>query len=430
MKYYSLKNSNISLAFNQALKKGLSADKGLYFPKKIPKLSEAFFQKINKMTDSDIAFETIKLYVGKSIKKSSLLEIVRDTLNFNFPLVKLSKNIYTLELFHGPTLAFKDVGARFMSRCLSYSLKKDEKITVLVATSGDTGGAVANGFMDIDNIDVVVLYPKNKVSDLQERQFTTLGKNIKAISVDGTFDDCQRFVKDAFMDIEINNYLNLTSANSINIARWIPQMFYYFISYKKLSELNKKLVFSVPSGNFGNLCSGILAKKMGLPIDHFIASTNINDVVPKYINTGVYTPRASQETISNAMDVGNPSNFVRIEEIFNNNYKEIVKNISGYKFSDTETRDAISCLYNSFGYVSEPHAAIAYLGLKKFLKQKSSDFLGVFLGTAHPIKFKDVVEKETKSTIKFPNQLEGIFSKSKEVVEIKKFQEFKSLLMS
>ena len=430
MKYYSLKNTKISLTFSQALKKGLSKDKGLFFPKTIPKLPKSFFQKIMKMSINDIALEIIKPYVGKSIDENTLLKIIESTLNFNFPLIKLSKNIYTLELFHGPTLAFKDVGARFMSRCLSHTLKNDERITVLVATSGDTGGAVANGFMDMEGIDVVVLYPKNKVSDLQERQFTTLGKNIKAISVDGTFDDCQRFVKDAFTDFQINNYLNLTSANSINIARWLPQMFYYFICYKSLLKLNKKLIFSVPSGNFGNLCSGILAKKMGLPIDHFIASTNINDVVPKYLDTGVYSPKASQETISNAMDVGDPSNFIRIEKIFNNNYKELIKNISGYKFSDFQTRNAISSLYHSLNYTTEPHGAVAYLGLKKFMENKNSDYLGVFLGTAHPIKFREVVEKETKTIIKLPHQLKGILSKKKKALNVKNFQEFKSILLN
>lgn len=430
MNYYSLKNTKISLTFSQALKKGLSEDKGLFFPKAIPKLPKSFFQKIMKMSINDIALEIIKPYIGESIDKKTLLRIIEDTLNFNFPLIKLSKNIYTLELFHGPTLSFKDVGSRFMSRCLSHTLKNDERITVLVATSGDTGGAVANGFMDIEGIDVVVLYPKNKVSDLQERQFTTLGKNIKAISVDGTFDDCQRFVKDAFTDFQINNYLNLTSANSINIARWLPQMFYYFICYKKLSKLNKKLIFSVPSGNFGNLCSGILAKKMGLPIDHFIASTNINDVVPKYLNTGVYSPKASEETISNAMDVGDPSNFIRIEKIFNNNYKELIKNISGYKFSDLQTRNAISSLYHLFDYTTEPHGAIAYLGLKKFIENKNSDYLGLFLGTAHPIKFRKVVENETKTIIKIPPQLKGILSKKKKALNVKNFQEFKSILLN
>ena len=430
MKYYSLKNTKISLTFSQALKKGLSDDRGLFFPKTIPKLPKSFFQKIIKMDINDIALEIIKPYIGESIDNNTLLKIVDSTLSFNFPLVRLSKNIYTLELFHGPTLAFKDVGARFMSRCLSYTLKNDERITVLVATSGDTGGAVANGFMDAEGIDVVVLYPKNKVSDLQERQFTTLGKNIKAISVDGTFDDCQRFVKDAFTDIQINNYLNLTSANSINIARWLPQMFYYFICYKKLSKLNKKLIFSVPSGNFGNLCSGILAKKMGLPIHHFIASTNINDVVPKYIDTGIYSPKPSKETISNAMDVGDPSNFIRIERIFNDNYKELIKNISGYKFSDIQTRKAISSLYGFFNYTTEPHGAIAYMGLKKYLENKNSDYLGVFLGTAHPIKFREVVENEINTRIKMPSQLKGILSKEKKTTRVKSFQEFKSLLLN
>jgi threonine synthase len=430
MKYYSLKNTKISLTFSQALKKGLSDDRGLFFPKIIPKLPKSFFQKIIKMSINDIALEIIKPYIGESIDNNTLLKIVDSTLNFNFPLVRLSKNIYTLELFHGPTLAFKDVGARFMSRCLSYTLKNDERMTVLVATSGDTGGAVANGFLDAEGIDVVVLYPKNKVSDLQERQFTTLGKNIKAISVDGTFDDCQKFVKDAFTDIQINSHLNLTSANSINIARWLPQMFYYFICYKKLSKLNKKLIFSVPSGNFGNLCSGILAKKMGLPIHHFIASTNINDIVPKYIDTGIYAPKPSKETISNAMDVGDPSNFIRIERIFNDNYKELIKNISGYKFSDIQTRNAISSLYGFFNYTTEPHGAIAYMGLKKYLENKNSDYLGVFLGTAHPIKFREVVENEIKTRIKMPSQLKGILSKEKKAFTVKSFQEFKSLLLN
>lgn len=430
MRYHSLKNKSMLYSFSEALRKGLPADKSLFFPEKIHRLPKSFFQEINMMNINDMALEIIQPYTGKSLNKDILLKIINETLNFDFPLVQVSKNIYALELFHGPTLAFKDVGARFMSRCLSNILNEDEKITVLVATSGDTGGAVANGFMGIKGIDVIVLYPKDKVSDLQERQFTTLGKNIKAISVNGTFDDCQRFVKDAFVDIEINEKVNLTSANSINIARWLPQMFYYFICYRNLPKLNKKLAFSVPSGNFGNICSGILAKEMGLPIDHFIASTNINDAVPKYLKTGIYKPNPAKETISNAMDVGDPSNFIRIKEVYKHDHKEFVNNVSGYKFTDNQTRQSIINLYEACGYIADPHGAIAYLGLREFIENNESDYFGVFLETAHPIKFRDIVENEIKTKIKVPEQLKGILSKEKKVLNVDNFQDFKSLLLN
>ena len=430
MRYYSLNHNSKHTSFKNAVIRGLAPDRGLYFPNQIPILSKKFFEDIEHISVPEMAFQIIKPYVGKEIDDKKLLSIVTETLDFEFPTVEITDNIAAFELFHGPTLAFKDVGARFMARALGHFSKgMEDKTTVLVATSGDTGGAVANGFLGVDGVEVIILYPKGKISEIQEKQITTLGQNITALEVDGVFDDCQEMVKAAFLDPSLTK-MNLTSANSINVARWLPQMFYYFICYKKLSKLNKKLIFSVPSGNFGNLCSGILAKKMGLPIHHFIASTNINDIVPKYIDTGIYSPKPSKETISNAMDVGDPSNFIRIERIFNDNYKELIKNISGYKFSDIQTRKAISNLYGFFNYTTEPHGAIAYMGLKKYLENKNSDYLGVFLGTAHPIKFREVVENEIKTRIKIPSQLKGILSKEKKAFTVKSFQEFKSLLLN
>ena len=320
MNYYSLNKKAPNVSFKDAVIKGLAPDKGLYFPEKIKPLVKGFFNNLNYFSDEEIAFEVIKQFVGDEIPETPLKEIIDETLSFDFPVVEIEENISALELFHGPTMAFKDVGARFMARCLAYFNKQENtaKVTVLVATSGDTGGAVASGFLGVSDVDVVILYPSGKVSDVQEKQLTTLGQNITALEVDGTFDDCQTMVKKAFLDKELISTKNLTSANSINIARWLPQMFYFFFAYKKLKNKEKDLVFSIPSGNFGNICAGMMAQKLGLPIKQFIASTNINDIVPNYLETGVYTPKKSKQTISNAMDVGDPSNFVRILEIYKN----------------------------------------------------------------------------------------------------------------
>jgi threonine synthase len=334
-------------------------------------------------------------------------------------------------LFQGPTLAFKDVGARFMARCLAYAneVEKKEKLTILVATSGDTGGAVADGFYKVDGINVVILYPKGKVSEIQEKQLTTLGENIKAIEVDGVFDDCQDMVKSAFIDNDLIQNVALTSANSINIARWLSQMFYYFIAYKNRLHPEKKLVVSVPSGNFGNLCAGLVAKKMGLPVDQFIASTNINDTVPDYLNSGTYTPKKSKATLSNAMDVGDPSNFIRIQKLFNNDIFKLKKILKGYHYTDTETKKAIKEIHEVSGYIADPHGAVGYLGLKDFLKNTTDDYQGLFLETAHPIKFVDTVEATLKTTVEIPKRLESILNREKTSIPISRYDELKSFLL-
>jgi threonine synthase len=366
--------------------------------------------------------------VGDEIPADALKEIITETLCFDFPTVKVEEGIYALELYHGPTMAFKDVGARFMSRCLAYfnKDKKDNKNTVLVATSGDTGGAVASGFLGVQGVEVIILYPSGKVSDIQERQLTTLGQNIKALEVDGFFDDCQDMVKKAFLDESLSQH-NLTSANSINIARWLPQMFYFFFAYKQLKLENKPLIFSCPSGNFGNICAGIIAKKMGLPIEHFVASTNVNDTVPRFMEKGNYDPKPSKATISNAMDVGNPSNFIRIQEMYHNDLEEFKKDFSSFSYTDAETLEAMQTIYKTDGYIVEPHGAIGYLGLKKEL-QNHPNAIGIFLETAHPIKFLDVVEPALNIKLPIPTQIESVLNKEKDSVKIKTYEELKTFL--
>ncbi|QSB25887.1 threonine synthase [Flavobacterium sp. CLA17] len=428
MKYYSLNHNAPEVSFKEAVIQGLASDKGLYFPKIVTPLNPAFFNVIENLTHHNIAFDVIQQFVGDDIPEDYLREIIADTLCFDFPLVEVENGIYSLELFHGPTMAFKDVGARFMSRCLAYFNrdKKNSKNTVLVATSGDTGGAVASGFLGVDGVDVVILYPSGKVSDIQEKQLTTLGKNIKALEVDGVFDDCQDMVKKAFLD-ESLAHKNLTSANSINIARWLPQMFYFFFAYKALKSQNKPLVFSCPSGNFGNICAGIMAKKLGLPIEHFVASTNVNDTVPRFLENGKYEPKPSKATISNAMDVGNPSNFIRIQELYNNDLKAFEKDFSSYSYTDEETLEALKQIYKTDGYIAEPHGAVGYLGLKKEL-QKHENAIGVFLETAHPIKFLDVVEPTLGITLPIPEQIESVMNEEKISVKISSYEELKAFL--
>jgi len=428
MKYYSLNHNAPEVSFKEAVIQGLASDKGLYFPQTITPLNPAFFNVIENLSHNDIAFDVIQQFVGDEIPEENLREIIADTLVFDFPVVEVEKGIYSLELFHGPTMAFKDVGARFMSRCLAYfnKDKKESKNTVLVATSGDTGGAVASGFLGVDGVDVVILYPSGKVSDIQEKQLTTLGKNIKALEVDGVFDDCQDMVKKAFLD-ETLAHKNLTSANSINIARWLPQMFYFFFAYKALKSQNKPLVFSCPSGNFGNICAGIMAKKLGLPIEHFVASTNVNDTVPRFLANGQYNPKPSKATISNAMDVGNPSNFIRIQELYNNDLKAFEKDFSSYSYTDEQTLEALKNIYSKNGYIAEPHGAVGYLGLKKEL-QKHENAIGVFLETAHPIKFLDVVEPALGITLPIPEQIESVMNEEKVSVKIKTYEELKDFL--
>lgn len=430
MKYFSLNHNSKSTLFQDAVKRGLAPDRGLYFPETIPQLPQSFFDKIEKMSIPEMAHRVIKPYIGNQIMKEKLMEIVSETLDFDFPIIEITDNIAALELFQGPTLAFKDVGARFMARSLAHlNENSKDKITVLVATSGDTGGAVANGFLGAEGINVVILYPKGKVSEIQEKQLTTLGQNITSLEVDGVFDDCQEMVKTAFLDASLSS-INLTSANSINVARWLPQMFYYFIAYRALKSKNKKLVFSVPSGNFGNICAGIMGQQMGLPIDHFIASTNVNDAVPRFLETGTYDPMPTIQTISNAMDVGNPSNFIRIQKIFNNDIVKIKKILSGYRFTDQDTKKALKEIYDMKNYIADPHGAVGYLGLKKFLEQQNEDYYGVFLETAHPVKFLDSVNKTLKLEVEIPERLKDTLSKEKTSIPIRDYAELKAYLLN
>jgi len=432
MNFYSLNFNSKDVNFLEAVQKGLAPDRGLYFPKHIPKLPNSFFEELDQKNNAQIAFESILPFVGNAIPENSLQQIVHDTLSFDFPIVPLTNRIASLELFHGPTLAFKDVGARFMARCLAYAnaQKSKKELTILVATSGDTGGAVADGFYGVEGIKVVILYPKGKVSSLQEKQLTTLGKNITALEVEGVFDDCQEMVKSAFIDPEINSEVNLTSANSINIARWLAQMFYYFIGFKNRPHPDKKLVVSVPSGNFGNLCAGLMAKQMGLPIDHFIAATNINDTVPQFLTTGEYQPKPSEATLSNAMDVGDPSNFIRIQKLYNNDFFKLKKAVSGYSYTDADTLKALKSIYKNTGYIADPHGAVGYLGLKEFLENNPEEYSGLFLETAHPIKFSKSVESAIKTQLKVPEKLKALLEREKTSLPIKDYKELKSYLLN
>lgn len=402
MKYYSTNHNSPIVSFKEATIKGQAPDKGLYFPETIPTLPEDLIKNISQFSKEEIAYRVIAPYVGEAIPKNELQRIVHETVNFDIPLVKINDNISSLELYHGPTLAFKDTGARFMSRCLGYFVKGgDKKVTVLVATSGDTGGAVANGFYDVDGVDVVILYPSGKVSSVQEKQLTTLGKNIHALEVNGTFDDCQQMVKQAFADEALNKQIFLTSANSINVARWLPQQFYYFFAYKQWVEKSNPPVIAVPSGNFGNICAGILAHVSGLPVQRFIAACNANDVVPAFMQTQQYQPKNAVATISNAMDVGNPSNFVRILQLFNNEFVNLQKVLSSVSITDDETRATIKSVYQDQKYLLDPHGAVGYLALERYLENNPGQ-KGIVLETAHPVKFYDVVEPVIGETIPLP----------------------------
>jgi len=413
MKYHSLNRQAPSVDFKEAATQGQAPDKGLYFPEHIPVFDSPFFYNIEKMDDEEIAYQVIQPYVSGSIPENILRQIVKETLSFPIPLVKLNENIFSLELFHGPTLAFKDVGARFMSRCLGYFAKeRNEKLVVLVATSGDTGGAVANGFYGVPGVEVVILYPSGKVSSVQEKQLTTLGKNIHALEVNGNFDNCQQLVKQAFSDFEINQKLFLTSANSINVARWLPQQFYYFLAWKQWQDKKHPPVISVPSGNFGNLCAAILAHASGLPVHHFIAACNVNDVVPEFLKTGDYQPKKTIPTISNAMDVGDPNNFVRILEIFGEDIDELTRILSADSITDDETRETIGRVFKEDNYVLDPHGAVGYLSLERFL-EKAPGQRGFFVETAHPVKFYNVVEPIIKGKIPLPPSVAEIIDKEK-----------------
>lgn len=415
------------MSFEEAVALGLAPDRGLYFPESITRLPDSFFQNIENLSHEQIAFEAIKQFVGDEIPEAELKRIIAETLCFDFPCVAVEDHVYSLELFHGPTMAFKDVGARFMSRCLGYFNRNDDKkVTVLVATSGDTGGAVASGFLGVKGVEVIILYPSGKVSEIQERQLTTLGQNIKALQVNGVFDDCQDMVKKAFLDDSLK-HKNLTSANSINIARWLPQMFYIFFAYQQLKKHHKPIILSCPSGNFGNICAGIMAKRLGLPIAHFVAATNANDTVPRFLEKGNYDPKPSIATISNAMDVGNPSNFIRIQELYHHDLNEFEKDFSSYSYTDGETEAAMQDIYARTKYIAEPHGAIGYLGLKKEM-EKQPNSVGVFLETAHPIKFLDTVEPLLNLKLPIPTQIESVLGKEKISVKIGTYEELKAFL--
>jgi threonine synthase len=417
--------------FQEAIFRGLPPDNGLYMPNLIPTLPVTFWDSVDKMSLQEIAFSISNAFLKEEIPSEDLIKIIEKSIDFNAPVVGVSENIHCLELFHGPSMAFKDFGARFMAAVMSYFLKKsDQTINVLVATSGDTGGAVAQGFYDVNNISVTILYPEGKVSDVQEKQLTTLGKNIQAIEIDGTFDDCQALVKRAFLDEELRGNFNLASANSINIARLIPQSFYFVAAYAQMKRLNKKIAFSVPSGNFGNLTAGLIAMKMGMPVDTFIAATNINKVVPEYLKSGIYTPISpSISTISNAMDVGNPSNFPRMSAIFNGDFVQMKEVVKGAFFDDYKTREAVKEIYSKFEYLTCPHSAIAYLGLKEFLEENNSDYIGVFLSTAHYAKFLPEMESILGFTPKIPGRLGVLLEKTKNSTKLKNdFPIFKAFL--
>ncbi len=428
MKYYSTNNKPVRISLHDAVVQGLAPDNGLYMPEQIPTLPASFFDSLHKKSFNEIGFEVAKNLIGDDIPEAELRKIIEHTIQFDAPLVAVD-NVHALELFHGPTLAFKDFGARFLSGLLGYFARQQSReITILVATSGDTGSAVANAFLNVPGTRVVVLYPSGKVSEIQEKQFTTLGGNIIALEVSGSFDDCQRLVKEAFLDNELKNSLFLTSANSINIARLIPQSFYYFYAYAQLKQPDKPVVVSVPSGNFGNLTAGLIAKRMGLPIQKFLAVTNANNVVPEYLHTQRFTPRSSQQTISNAMDVGNPSNFVRMLDLYDQNFTKLSHDILGYHFLDDATRSAMQLVFKNSNYVLDPHGAVGYLGLKEFLKT-NSNYTGIFLETAHPAKFKEVVDDSIQHSVHLPPRLKEFMIGEKKSISISaNFSDFKSLL--
>lgn len=431
MRYYSTNGQSSSVSLHEAVVKGLASDRGLFMPERIKTLPEDFFDNIGKMSFQEIAYTVADAFFGEDVEKEALKNIVYDTLSFDCPVVRVTDNIYSLELFHGPTLAFKDVGARFMARLLGYFIKNERKetVNVLVATSGDTGSAVANGFLGVEGIHVYVLYPAGKVSKIQESQFTTLGQNITAVEVDGTFDDCQALVKNAFMDEELNGHMKLTSANSINVARFLPQAFYYFNAYARMKEMNMadNMVVCVPSGNFGNITAALFGHKMGLPIKRFIAANNANDIFFKYLQTGSYEPKPSVQTIANAMDVGNPSNFARIIDLYKNRHDVISSHISGASFSDDEIREAMRQCFDDNKYILDPHGACGYMALKNGLNAGET---GIFCETAHPAKFKDTVEKAVGCMVEIPECLAEFMKGTKQSVKLDKdFKSFKAFLM-
>lgn len=431
MKYYSTNYQAPDASLQEAVVKGLASDKGLYMPYIIKTLPQLFYDQIENLSFQEIAYQVADAFFGEDVPAETLKQIVYDTLNFDAPVVKVKENIYSLELFHGPTLAFKDVGGRFMARLLGYFIKKErqKQVNVLVATSGDTGSAVANGFLGVEGIHVYVLYPKGKVSDIQEKQFTTLGQNITALEVDGTFDDCQALVKNAFMDAELNAHMMLTSANSINVARFLPQAFYYFYAYAQLKKAGKanNLVICVPSGNFGNITAGLFGKRMGLPVKRFIAANNRNDIFYQYLQTAKYNPRSSVATIANAMDVGDPSNFARILALYENSHEAISAEISGATYTDEKIRETVKKAYQETEYLLDPHGACGYRALEEGLLE---DEVGIFLETAHPAKFLDTVEGIIDDKVEIPTKLQEFMKGTKQSIEMSKdFESFKAYLL-
>lgn len=433
MKYYSTNKQSQSVSLQEAVVKGLASDRGLFMPEAIKALPPSFYDHIEDLSFQEIAYRVADAFFGEDIPADTLKDIVYDTLNFDVPLVKVEENIYSLELFHGPTLAFKDVGGRFMARLLSYFIRKEgqKDVNVLVATSGDTGSAVANGFLGVEGIHVYVLYPKGKVSEIQEKQFTTLGQNITALEVDGTFDDCQALVKSAFMDKELNDHLLLTSANSINVARFLPQAFYYFYAYAQLKKMgqadNKKVVVCVPSGNFGNITAGLFGKQMGLPVSRFIAANNKNDIFYQYLQTGKYNPRPSVATIANAMDVGDPSNFARVLDLYQESHEAICRDISGTTYTDEQIRETVKTTYLQTGYLLDPHGACGFRALKEGLKEGE---VGIFLETAHPAKFLETVESIIENKVTIPAKLQEFMKGEKQSLPLsKEFADFKAYLL-
>ena len=432
MKYYSTNRQERNVSLEEAVVKGLAADKGLYMPETIKSLPASFYDHIEELSFQEIACRVADAFFGEDVPTDTLNQIVCDTLSFDAPLVPVSDGIYSLELFHGPTLAFKDVGGRFMARLLGYFIRKEGKqqVNVLVATSGDTGSAVANGFLGVEGIHVYVLYPKGKVSEIQEKQFTTLGQNITALEVDGTFDDCQALVKAAFMDQELNVHMQLTSANSINVARFLPQAFYYFYAYAQLKKAGKadNVVVCVPSGNFGNITAGLFGKYMGLPVKRFIAANNRNDIFYQYLQTGVYSPRPSVATIANAMDVGAPSNFARVLDLYGNSHAAICADISGATYTDEQIAETVKNVWQAYHYLLDPHGACGYRALSEGLKPGET---GIFLETAHPAKFKDTVEGIIGEPVEIPAKLQAFMKGEKQSVPMsKEFAAFKNYLIN
>lgn len=432
MKLYSTNNKDLRVSFKEAVFNSLPADKGLYMPFDIPTLDPYFITNLQNYSLQDIAFEVAHRLIGEDIPADDLKKLVKEAINFEAPVVPIDAGTAVLELFHGPSLAFKDFGARFMSRVMAYfSSDEDQLLDVLVATSGDTGGAVALGFLGVPGTRVTILYPKGKVSPIQELQLTTHGQNIRAVEIDGTFDDCQALVKEAFNDAELNQRFRLTSANSINIARLIPQTFYYFNAYAQLlSQGIKEVVFSVPSGNFGNIGAGLLAFKMGLPVRQFLAATNINDTVPRFLKDGHYDPHPSIQTLANAMDVGNPSNWVRIMDLFNGDIDQVKEKVTAYRFTDDDTRQAIQTLVDQSNYIACPHTAIAFLAAKEYQKDHPGEYATVFLSTAHPCKFPEVFSSEISAKIRIPTQVTALNSREQQVDHLdKSFETFKRYLL-